>query len=134
MKVSVAPLAPPVPPDTGASTEAMPCLAASAWACTALSTSMVEQSMISAPLAIDGNDLGPHRQHMLARRQHRDDDIGALHRGDRTVGDRRAIGLGLVARGADQIERHHLVAGLDQIGGHRAAHIAETDECDVCHL
>ena len=54
MKVSVAPLAPPVPPDTGASTEAMPCLAASACACLALSTSMVEQSMISAPLAIAG--------------------------------------------------------------------------------
>jgi hypothetical protein len=54
MKVSVAPLAPPVPPDTGASTESMPCLAASACACLALSTSMVEQSMISAPLVIDG--------------------------------------------------------------------------------
>src|SRR5882757_1968861 len=54
IKVSVAPLAPPVPPDTGASTEAMPCFAASAWACFALSTSMVEQSMISAPFAIDG--------------------------------------------------------------------------------
>ena len=54
MNVSVAPLAPPVPPDTGASTEAMPCFAASAWACLALSTSMVEQSMISAPLVIDG--------------------------------------------------------------------------------
>src|ERR1019366_8374447 len=36
------------------STEAMLCFAASAWACLALSTSMVEQSMISAPFAIDG--------------------------------------------------------------------------------
>jgi len=54
MKVSVAPLAPPVPPDTGASTEPMPYLAASAWACLALSTSMVEQSMIRVPLVITG--------------------------------------------------------------------------------
>src|SRR6202049_560982 len=54
INVSVAPLAPPVPPDTGASTEAMPCLAASAWACTELSTSMVEQSMISDPFATEG--------------------------------------------------------------------------------
>src|SRR4051794_7364532 len=54
MKVKVAPLAPPVPPDTGASTEPTPCFAASAWACLALSTSMVEQSMISAPLAMCG--------------------------------------------------------------------------------
>src|SRR5712691_1792748 len=55
MKVSVAPLAPPVPPETGASTERTPCSEASAWACTALSTSMVEQSMISAPLVIAGS-------------------------------------------------------------------------------
>ncbi len=54
MKVSVAPLAPPVPPDTGASTESAPCLAATACACLALSTSMVEQSMISVPLLIAG--------------------------------------------------------------------------------
>src|SRR5439155_18299492 len=54
MKVSVAPLAQQVPPDTGASTESMPLLAASACACLALSTSMVEQSMISVPLAIAG--------------------------------------------------------------------------------
>src|SRR5580704_5020630 len=54
MKVSVGPLAPPVPPETGASTESTPCLAASAWACLELSTSMVEQSMIRVPLVIDG--------------------------------------------------------------------------------
>src|SRR3982075_1781845 len=55
MKVSVAPLAPPVPPDTGASTEATPCFAAIACACFALSTSMVEQSIINAPFATAGN-------------------------------------------------------------------------------
>src|SRR5882757_10158860 len=54
MKVKVAPLAPPVPPETGASTDAVPCFAASACACLALSTSMVEQSMISASLLIAG--------------------------------------------------------------------------------
>src|ERR1700729_1355677 len=54
MKVSVAPLAPPVPPETGASTEATPCFAASACACLELSTCRGEQSMISAPLDIDG--------------------------------------------------------------------------------
>src|SRR6476469_7230237 len=55
MKVSVAPLAPPVPPETGASTEARPCFAAIACACLALSTSMVEQSIINVPFAIAGN-------------------------------------------------------------------------------
>ena len=52
----------------------------------------------------------------------------------RALADRGTIGLGLIARGCDQIERGHLVAGLDQIGRHRAAHIAEADECDVCHV
>src|ERR1700674_447922 len=68
MKVSDAPLAPPVPPDTGAST-------------------------------------------------------------DGTLGNGRAVGLGLIAGGCHQIEGDHLVAGLDQIGRHRPAHIAEADEC-----
>src|SRR5437016_1946591 len=54
MKVNVPPLAPPVPPETGASTEPMPCFAANACACLELSTSMVEQSMISAPLFMAG--------------------------------------------------------------------------------
>jgi hypothetical protein len=26
------------------------------------------------------------------------------------------------------------VAGLDQIGRHRPAHVAEANECDTCHL
>src|SRR5512139_3328127 len=54
MKVSVAALAPPVPPETGASTDSTPCFSASVCAWRALSTSMVELSMISAPLAMAG--------------------------------------------------------------------------------
>src|SRR5215813_5346566 len=60
MKVNVAPLAPPVPVETGASTEPMPCFAASACACLELSTSMVEQSMISAPLFMAGTRSEEH--------------------------------------------------------------------------
>ena len=54
MKVSVAPLAPPVPPETGASTDGRPCAAARPCALRALSTSMVEQSIINAPLDAAG--------------------------------------------------------------------------------
>ena len=61
-------------------------------------------------------------------------DVGALHGSNRTLGDGCAVGLGLIARGRHQIERGDLVAGLDQIGGHRPAHIAEANECDICHL
>ena len=32
-----------------------------------------------------------------------------------------------------QVEAGHRVAGLDEIGGHRTAHVAEADECDRCH-
>ena len=53
---------------------------------------------------------------------------------NRTLGDGGAVGLGLIARGRDQIERGDLVAGLDQIGRHRPAHVAEANECDICHL
>src|ERR1700712_3033502 len=54
INVNVAPFAPPVPPDHGASTESTDALLASACACRELSTSMVEQSITSAPLATDG--------------------------------------------------------------------------------
>ena len=49
MKVSVAALAPPTPPDTGASRVATPFAAAIPCALRALATSMVEQSMNSVP-------------------------------------------------------------------------------------
>ncbi len=49
MKVSVPAAAPPVPPETGASIDSSPCLLAMACALRADSTSMVEESMNSAP-------------------------------------------------------------------------------------
>src|SRR4051812_45563907 len=49
MKVSVPAFAPPTPPDTGASSAGQPRSWARACALRALSTSMVEQSMASAP-------------------------------------------------------------------------------------
>ena len=71
---------------------------------------------------------------MLARGQHGDDDIRALHRSCRAVGDGGAVGLGLIEQSLHQIEADDLVAGLDEIGGHRPAHVAESDECDCCHV
>src|SRR4029077_10972769 len=55
MKVSVAALAPPTPPETGASSAATPRSAAIAWTARALATSIVEQSMKSAPLRAAGS-------------------------------------------------------------------------------
>ncbi len=134
MKVSVAPLAPPVPPDTGASTEAMPCFAASAWACFALSTSMVEQSMISAPLAIAGTTSVQTESTCLPAGSMVTTTSAPLTEPTALSAIRGAVGPGLIARGRHQVECGHLVAGLDQIGRHRAAHVAEADECDVCHV
>ena len=55
MKVSVPAVAPPTPPDTGASTMSNPACFASAATWRALSTSMVEQSISRAPLATLGS-------------------------------------------------------------------------------
>ena len=55
MKVSVPAVAPPTPPETGASTMSMPAFSASAATWRALSTSMVEQSISSVPLATFGS-------------------------------------------------------------------------------
>ncbi len=78
MKVSVAPLAPPVPPDTGASTESDAVLGG-------------QRMRLLGAFDVDGRAIDdqralghrrdhfvPDRQHMLARGQHGDDDVGAL--------------------------------------------------------
>lgn len=49
MKVSVAPCAPPVPPETGASSISWPAADAAALTSRAVATSMVEQSMSRLP-------------------------------------------------------------------------------------
>ena len=135
MKVSVAPLAPPMPPDTGASIEPMPCFAASACA-------------LLGALDVDGRAVDDQRAlRPSTERPSVQTDSTCLPAGSMVmttsapftarhgaVGDPCPVGLGLRARRLDQIERGHLVAGLDQIGRHRPAHIAETDECDACHL
>ncbi len=97
MKVSVAPLAPPTPPDTGASIDGSFRAAASACALRALSTSMVEQSISSVPSRAAGTSSAHTDMHMLARRQHGDDDVGGLRRLDRRGRDRNAVGLRRVA-------------------------------------
>src|SRR6185437_9150555 len=43
----------------------------------------------------------------------------------------RRGGRGL--RRIDEVEAGDLVARLDEIGAHRRAHVAETDEGDACH-
>ena len=100
----------------------------------ALSTSMVEQSIISAPLVIAGITSFHTDSTCLPAGSMVMTTSAPLTDADRTLGDGGAIGLGLIARGRDQIERGDLVAGLDQIGGHRPAHVAEANECDICHL
>ena len=71
---------------------------------------------------------------MLAGRQHGDHDLGILH-GSRRIGhdDDAIVPCGRqIFR--NEVETVHGVAGLDQIGGHRVAHIAKADEGDRRHL
>ena len=48
-------------------------------------------------------------------------------------GAARAAAFGALQRGLGEIEGDDVVAGLGQVRGHAAAHIAEPDECDSCH-
>ena len=70
---------------------------------------------------------------MLAGGQHGDDDLGALDRLGRALG---LVGA-LLDRGRDgcvrQVEGDHLMLRLAEIRGHRATHVAETDEGDLRH-
>jgi hypothetical protein len=71
--------------------------------------------------------------HLLARGQHGDDNfrlpagIGHGLRG-------RAARLGkLVGRRPGNVEAAHRMAGLEQILRHRQAHVAKSNEADLCH-
>ena len=68
--------------------------------------------------------------HDLAVGQHGDDRIYARHR-IRDAGEgRAAIVLSLAQRVSRKIEGVDRVAGLHEVRGHAAAHVAEADECD----
>ena len=64
-------------------------------------------------------NFAPDRAHMLARRQHGDHDVGALDRGFGVRRDRDAELRTGRPRRVDDVEADHMVAGFDQIGGHR---------------
>ena len=84
MKVSVAAVAPPTPPDTGASSISNPATRAASVTVRALSTSIVEQSISSGAAALHRLDqstlVQPHLAHVLARGQHGDHHVGAARR------------------------------------------------------
>ena len=133
MKVSVAAFAPPTPPDTGASSVAMPRPAASACALRALATSMVEQSMNSVPCRASGTISF-----------HTDSTCSPAGSMVTTTSAFSTVALALptictpsfaggVARRRHDVEARHVSARFDQIGGHRPAHIAETDEANMRH-
>ena len=89
----------------------------------------------------DGVRLGDGKQiafigsaHMAARRQHGDDDISASGGIGRTGGRRCTARHDPRQRIGRQVERPHFVAGLDQVEGHTAPHVADPDEGDDGHV
>jgi hypothetical protein len=76
------------------------------------------------------NILLKNIRHDLAIGQHRYDCINARHRLTHIRISLAAIGFGLNERRFGQIEGIHFMPGLNEIGRHPAAHIAEADKCD----
>ena len=99
----------------------------------ALSTSIVEQSIRSAPGCTAGEDLPPHGQHVLARRQHGDDHLGVADHVPGRLPDRDAVRPSQIQGSRHEVEADDLMAGLDQIGRHGPAHVAETNETNCRH-
>ena len=73
-------------------------------------------------------------RNMLARGQHGDDVVRAIRRCGRAVGGRCARRAQLFQGGLDKIENRDVVPGLDEVGGHGPAHVAEADERYFCHV
>ena len=133
MKVSVPPVAPPTPPETGASRVSTP--AAAPASCALLGAVDIDGRAIDDERALGrrGKEIGMSREHVAPGREHGDDRVGARDSlaGARRDGDAGCGGRRL--RGVDKIEARDRVARLDEIRGHRRAHVAEADECDFGH-
>ena len=76
----------------------------------------------------------PHRQDMLAGRQHGNDDIGVFNTALGIGHDLHTIAGGRFARGRHDVEAAHMLAAFDQIGRHGSAHVSKTDESDIRHV
>ena len=129
--------APVTPPDTGASTMSSPLL-------------LRRRGDRARGVDVDGRAVDQQRAarrrgqhtagaeidvaHMLAGRQHGDDDVGAAarlgYRWRRGAAARRRIAASAAASRSKPRDR---VPGLEQVLRHRQAHIAEPDECDRRH-
>ena len=99
--------------------------------------------------AIDQQRLGvlgvPHRRdqpalvqpdlaHILARRQHGDDDIGAFRGLGGTAGTLDASSRQGPERGGIEVVAGDAMARLDQVRGHGRTHVAEANETDARHV
>ena len=134
--VRVAFCAPSEPPDTGASTRAIPPAASRLAKSRVAPGAIVEQSMTSVPgRAAAATPAGPNRTSSTSR------GIGDADEDD--VAGRRDVGG---VRRLDRAEPHELrgppggavpdgqrVAGAGEVTGHRGAHRPETDEPDAFH-
>ena len=134
MKVRLAASAPPTPPDTGASSEAILASPASLWAPRAEATSMVELSTISVPGAAASSMPPPHTASVSL-------PAGSIVTTASTplaasAADVAAVtprAAALVDVGRHEVEALHLVALLDEVAGHGQPHVAEPDEADLGH-
>ncbi len=80
-----------------------------------------------------GQEIGVSRENMLSGGQHGDDDIRARDRLARIGRDRHAGAGGGRLRRLDEVETCNRMPRLDEIGGHRPAHVAEAEKRDLGH-
>ena len=136
MKVSVPAVAPPTPPDTGASSIIRPFFSASRGDRARgfhIDGRAVDQQRAGIGVLDDAVRRRDRPRAPAAGRQHGDDDVGARGGdfGELRAGAARRFQFG--DRGRIDVDALDLVAGLDQVLRHRQTHIAEPDKSDARH-
>jgi hypothetical protein len=81
-----------------------------------------------------GHDVFPDLEHVLAGGQHGDHRFRTADGSSRIAHDLDAIAARNIEVRRHEVEAEHAMARLDQVGGHRVAHITEADEGDGGHV
>ena len=134
IKVRLPASAPTTPPDTGASRHRTPAASARLWSSRAVATSIVEQSIRSAPSCMASSTSAATASTMGPSGNIRMTISASAPASALLVAISRPFCVAASRALVAHIVTAHFVAGALQIEGHGNTHVSQADKADLCHI